>query len=272
MIEIEIPSNIKTLRRLKDTISNYIYCKNIRIFNHKGLDIDDADIEYLEPKQVLYVSTDGSMFDLVNYLNEYEFIRWIKSGGYGKIYSGNVFLNISALNVINREYCAIKKIDISNLQNDEIYNIYREALYLESFRHKNIVKFYHSFIYENNFYTVMELGRGGELSAYIDEKKYINEKTAKKLFQQIHDAVIYIHSKSVVHRDLKPNNILFLDEKKENLIVKLSINHILLILEFQDSTLVILRKLLKQEQHDFCHPKYYNLISASKWLQLCFKS
>lgn len=130
-----------------------------------------------------------------------------------------IYLYFLALNVINKEYCAIKKIDISNLQNDDIYNIYREALYLESFRHKNIVKFYHSFIYDNNFYNVMELARGGELGSYIDEIKYISEKTAKRLFQQIHDAVIYIHSKSVIHRDLKPNNILFLDEKRENLIV-----------------------------------------------------
>jgi serine/threonine protein kinase len=114
---------------------------------------------------------------------------------------------------------AVKKIDISDVQSEEIYNIYREALYLESFRHKNIVKFYHSFIYESNFYSVMEFAKGGELSSYISSEKCLAEKTAKRLFQQLHDAVKYMHSKSVIHRDLKPNNILFLDEKKENLIV-----------------------------------------------------
>ena len=34
-----------------------------------------------------------------------------------------IYLYFLALNVINKEYCAIKKIDISNLQNDDIYNM-----------------------------------------------------------------------------------------------------------------------------------------------------
>ncbi len=95
IIDIEISYNVNTLRRLRDTISSYIYCKNVRIYNHKGLEIDDADIEYLENGQVLYVAPDGSHFSLSNYINEYEFIKWIKSGGYGMIYSGIIKINIS---------------------------------------------------------------------------------------------------------------------------------------------------------------------------------
>ena len=87
----------------------------------------------------------------------------------------------------------------------------------------------------------MELARGGELGSYIDENKYISEKTAKRLFRQIHDAVIYIHSKSVIHRDLKPNNILFLDDKRENLIV-FYFKIRLLILEYQGSIQEILKR------------------------------
>ena len=123
--------------------------------------------------------------------------------------------------MINNEDFAIKKTDISKLHNDEIYNMYREALYLENFKHKNIIKYYHSFIYENNFYTVMDLAKGGELNKYIDDQKCLSERTVKRLFQQIHNAVKYMHSKNVIHRDLKPNNILFLDETKQNLVVKI---------------------------------------------------
>jgi hypothetical protein len=221
MLKIKINPSINSLKRLKDAINYNIKdykISNIKIYNHKGLEIDNADIDNLLNNQVIYVALDGESFNLINYIYEYEFVKWIKSGGYGKVFYGIQYLTI-ARNVINNEDYAIKKIDISNLQSEEIYNIYREALYLESFKHKNIIKFYLSFIYDNNFYTVMDLAKGGELSKYINDQKCLSERTAKKLFRQIHQAVAYIHSKSVIHRDLKPNNILFLDDKNENLVV-----------------------------------------------------
>jgi len=155
----------------------------------------------------------------MNYVNENEFVSWIKSGGYGKVYKGINFLIFQARNVITGENVAIKKQDISTLTSEEIYNISREALYLQSFKHRNIVKFINSYVYENQFYTVMECALGGELNAYLEKEKYLSEYEARRVFKQLHEAVKYIHAKNVVHRDLKPNNILFLDEKRENVIV-----------------------------------------------------
>ena len=66
----------------------------------------------------------------------------------------------------------------------------------------------------------MQHARGGELSLYLDEAKILSEFEARRVFKQLHDAVRYMHTKNVVHRDLKPNNVLFLDEKRENLVVK----------------------------------------------------
>ncbi len=121
--------------------------------------------------------------------------------------------------MITGENVAIKKQDISALNSEEIYNISREALYLQSFKHRNIVKFINSYVYENQFYTVMQCAVGGELNTYLEKEKYISEFEARRIFKQLHEAVKYIHSRNVVHRDLKPNNILFLDEKRENVVV-----------------------------------------------------
>jgi len=74
-------------------------------------------------------------------------------------------------------------------------------------------------VYENHVYTVMEFARGGELGNYLNKANILSEFEARRVFKQLHEAVRYIHSKNVVHRDLKPNNILFLDLKRENLVV-----------------------------------------------------
>lgn len=121
--------------------------------------------------------------------------------------------------MITKVDVAIKKQDISCLSSEEIYNISREGLYLRSFKHKNIVKFINSYVYENHFYTVMECAKGGELNCYLEIMNFLSEWEARRIFKQIHEAVRYIHSKNVVHRDLKPNNILFLDKNRENLVV-----------------------------------------------------
>jgi calcium/calmodulin-dependent protein kinase I len=105
------------------------------------------------------------------------------------------------------------------LTTDEIYKITKEASYLEGFSHDNIIKFINSFIHNNIFYTIMEYAHGDELSVYVSEKKQLSENEAKRIFKQIHAAVSYMHDKNVIHRDLKPNNILFLDKERNNVAV-----------------------------------------------------
>lgn len=67
----------------------------------------------------------------------------------------------------------------------------------------------------------MECAKGGELNTYLESVNSLSEWESRRIFRQIHEAVRYIHSKNVVHRDLKPNNILFLDTNKENLVVSI---------------------------------------------------
>ena len=123
------------------------------------------------------------------------------------------------MHVITGDEVAIKKVDVSSLTTDEIYKITKEALFLQSFRHKNIIKFINCYIHNNEYYTVMEYARGDELTHYVMEKEILSEKETKRIFKQLHEAVIHMHNKGVVHRDLKPNNIMFLDEDKQNVVV-----------------------------------------------------
>lgn len=77
------------------------------IYNSKGLEVDEVDIQYLRNGQVLFVSQDGQSFNPINYLNQYEFVKYVKSGGYGKIYI--------AKDLITEQLVAIKKIETNLL-------------------------------------------------------------------------------------------------------------------------------------------------------------
>ena len=76
----------------------------------------------------------------------------------------------------------------------------------------------------------MQCAKGGELTNYLEEQKILSEFETRRVFKQLHDAVKYMHTKNVVHRDLKPNNILFLDEGRENLVVIINILNIIIYL------------------------------------------
>jgi len=59
----------------------------------------------------------------------------------------------------------------------------------------------------------MEFAAGGELRGYVEKEGLLHEEEARNFFKQIVRAVHYIHSKKIIHRDLKLENIL-LDAKK----------------------------------------------------------
>ena len=211
-----ITSETNTLRKLKDELfyekklNKSLYDK-IKIFNHKGMEIDDIDVSDLTANQVLYLSLDGQKFNELNYYYEYKIIKVIKTGGYAEVLLGE--------HVLTKELVSIKKTTLENFTTEEFYNISREAVYLSTLIHKNIIKMYSSYTYDGNLYNVMAYAEGGELTQLITSNEKLSEERIKFIFHQIHDGVKYIHSKNVIHRDLKPNNILFLDKEKTQVVI-----------------------------------------------------
>lgn len=115
---------------------------------------------------------------------------------------------------------AIKIVSKRNAPKDYLTKFLpREIQCIHKLRHKNIVRMLEILETERSMYIVMQEAENGDLLDFINANhRKIAEKDAKVFFQQILEAVQYCHTKNVVHRDLKCENILF----DKDMTVKLS--------------------------------------------------
>lgn len=95
--------------------------------------------------------------------------------------------------------------------------VHREINALKLLTHPNIVRLEE--VIQNDRYIgiVLEYASGGELFDHILTHKYLKEGSACRLFAQLVSGVHYLHSKGIVHRDLKLENLLL--DKHKNIII-----------------------------------------------------
>lgn len=118
-----------------------------------------------------------------------------------------------AVDSTNASYVAIKVIDKHMvLESNLKYQVQREIRTMKLLNHPNIVRIHEVIGTKTKIYIVMEYVSGGQLSDKLSYAKKLNESEARKMFQQLVDAVDYCHNRGVYHRDLKPENLL-LDSK-----------------------------------------------------------
>ncbi|KAK9430522.1 kinase-like domain-containing protein [Lipomyces doorenjongii] len=110
----------------------------------------------------------------------------------------------------------IKKESIPPMSNREA-KFQREIIVLRHLRHPNIVRLQEIVQNEKYIGIVLEYASGGELFDYILEHKYLKDNSACRLFAQLVSGVDYLHSKGIVHRDLKLENLLL--DKHKNIII-----------------------------------------------------
>ncbi|KAI9127208.1 hypothetical protein K1719_001767 [Acacia pycnantha] len=121
---------------------------------------------------------------------------FIGAGGYGNVYV--------ARNRKTGDLCAVKELE--NVENAE--SIRKKIKILCQLKHPNIVKYYGHEEDGHKISIYMEFIQPGSLKKYILKRGALHETLIRKFTAQILSGLVYLHSKRVVHRDLKPDNIL----------------------------------------------------------------
>jgi len=130
----------------------------------------------------------------------YKIGRIIGRGAFGKV-------NL-ALHILSGYLVAMKSFNKNKLQ-IPLYKIKNEIKIMQKLRYnKNIVKLLEFFENEKYYFIIMENVIGGNLFTSINKMGYLPESLSKKIFKQLIETIKYIHSKGIVHRDIKPDNIL----------------------------------------------------------------
>lgn len=133
----------------------------------------------------------------------YEIHEIIGVGGMAVVYKAydNIDDKIVAIKILKEEYLA----------NEEFRRRFKnESKYIAVLSHPNIVKVYDVHFGDQLQYIVMEYIEGITLKEYIQQQNIIQPKEAVHFTTQILRALQHAHDKGIVHRDVKPQNIMLL--------------------------------------------------------------
>jgi serine/threonine protein kinase len=133
--------------------------------------------------------------------NRYEIVEKIGSGGMSIVYKARCGL-------LNR-FVAVKVLRPEFTSDENFVKKFRqESQAAASLSHQNIVSIYDVGIDDDIHYIVMEYIEGRTLKQIIREKGRLNPAQAADIAQQICKALVHAHKNHIVHRDIKPHNIL----------------------------------------------------------------
>jgi len=171
-------------------------------------------IEELRKKMNLNISkskTTNSSIKICNFSmnsvyskKDFEIIGFLGKGTYAQV--------VKALSIKTNEIVALKIVDKPFIENHQkLYQIYSEYEVLSIVDHPNIIKIIGMFEENDKIYTILEYCSAGDFLEFIKNNTPLNYETAQYFIAKIVLVLEYLHNMGVVHRDIKPGNII-LDE------------------------------------------------------------
>ena len=135
-------------------------------------------------------------------LRQFELRSFVASGGNGTVYRGwdTVLERLVAVKLMKKELLE----DPAALE-----SFYREARACARLNHTNIIHIYTFDEWESLRYLVMELADRGSLDTRIEKQQHVDELAALDIGIKIASALDLALKHNLIHRDIKPGNILF---------------------------------------------------------------
>lgn len=162
---------------------------------------------YLRYEDVFHRPKNAYARKEVEVKEQYDFLRQIGEGGMGKVYE--------AYDKVLKRKVAIKRVRPELVRSAYIREQFlSEARMVALLRHPCIVEIYTVIESESSLYLVFEYVDGQTLETRLDIDGRIPFSQAKQIFEYVCRGLHYAHSQDIIHCDLKPGNIMILDDNK----------------------------------------------------------
>lgn len=165
----------------------------------------------------------------------FRIIRCLGQGGFGITYLAEdnmLGVNVAIKEFFIGQYCnrdartGFVSVGVESMRgaiNDYYDKFIKEAGKIRTLNHPNIVRVYDVFKENGTAYYIMDFHSNGSLSDLVKKQGAMSEKVALRYIRQVASALKYIHSRNMMHLDVKPDNIL-LDSEGNAILIDFGIS------------------------------------------------
>ena len=163
-------------------------------------------------------------------LQEYEIVRLLGHGGFGityLAYDTHLDQHVALKEYLPNDF-AVRRQDTSVVAKSStdqedfdwgLRTFLNEAKTLARFKHPNLIQVYRYLEAHNTAYIVMEYAEGQTLSEILKAQKTLSEPDLKGLLYPLLDGLEQVHRVGILHRDIKPGNIIIRDKDQSPVLI-----------------------------------------------------
>lgn len=193
-----VTSGERSLRRFRDEV-----VRNLRLLDERRAKVGSEqnvvgrvlDDQKPEDQSLMFLASTTSNVSI-----RWQQGKFIGAGAFGSVYT--------AINLDTGSVMAVKEIRVQDVTgNPNLYKqIQDELRVMEMLHHPNIVEFYGIEVHRDKVYIFEEYCEGGSLAANLEIGRIADENILQIYTMQMLEGLSYLHSRNIVHRDIKPDS------------------------------------------------------------------